>query len=46
MFKPKDYSQNEYAFVSMDEFVPGDHLLRSIDKYIDFSFLLKSSPFL
>jgi hypothetical protein len=35
MFKPKDYSQNEY------ELVPDDHLLRLIDKYIDFSFLLE-----
>jgi hypothetical protein len=41
MFKPKDYSQNEYELVSIDELVPDDHLLRLIDKYIDFSFLLE-----
>jgi hypothetical protein len=41
IFKPKESSQNEYEFVSIDELVPDDHLLRLIDKYIDFSFLLK-----
>jgi hypothetical protein len=39
MFKPKESSQSEYEFVSIDELVPDDHLLRLIDKYIDFSFL-------
>jgi hypothetical protein len=39
MFKPKDNSQNEYEFVSIDELVPDAHLLRLIDKYmIDFPF--------
>ncbi|MDQ0200185.1 hypothetical protein [Neobacillus ginsengisoli] len=41
MFKPKESSQSECEFVSIDELVPDDHLLRLIDKYIDFSFLLK-----
>ncbi|MDQ0201034.1 hypothetical protein [Neobacillus ginsengisoli] len=41
MFKPKESSQNEYEFVSIDELVPDDHLLRLIDKYIDFPFLLE-----
>jgi transposase len=41
MFKPKESSQSEFEFVSNDEFVPVDHLLRLIDKYIDFSFLLE-----
>jgi hypothetical protein len=42
LFKPKDYCQIEYEFVSIDELVPvDDHLLRLIDKYIDFSFLLE-----
>ena len=41
MFKPKESSQNEYEFVSIDELVPDDHLLRLMDKYVDFSFLLK-----
>jgi transposase len=46
MFKPKESSQSEYEFVSIDELVPDDHLLRLIDKYIDFSFLLeKVRPF-
>ncbi len=41
MFKPKESSQNEYECLSIDELVPDDHLLRLIDKYIDFSFLLE-----
>ena len=41
MFKPKESSQSEYEVVSIDELVPDDHLLRLIDKYIDFSFLLE-----
>ncbi len=41
MFKPKEFSQSEYEFVSIDELVPDDHLLRLIDKYIYFSFLLE-----
>ena len=40
MFKPKESSQSEYEFVSIDE-LADDHLLRLIDKYIDFSFLLE-----
>ncbi len=36
MFKPKESSQNEYEFVSIDVLVPDDHLLRLIDEYIDF----------
>ena len=41
MFKPKESSQGEYEFVSIDELVPDNHILRLIDKYIDFSFLLE-----
>jgi hypothetical protein len=41
MFKPKESSQNEFEFVSIDELVPDDLLHRLIDKYIDFSFFLK-----
>jgi hypothetical protein len=37
MFKPKESSQNEYEFLSIDELVPDVHLLR----LIDFSFLLE-----
>jgi transposase len=46
MFIPKESSQSEYEFGSIDELVPDEHLLRLIDKYIDFSFLLeKVRPF-
>jgi hypothetical protein len=46
MFKPKESIQMEFEFVSIDELVPNNHLLRMIDKYIDFSFLLeKVRPF-
>ena len=41
MFMPKESSLSEYEFVSIDELVPDDHLLRLIDKYINFSFLLE-----
>ena len=41
MFKPKESSQSEYEFVSIDEQVTDDHLLRLIDKYINFSYLLE-----
>ena len=46
MFKSKESIQMEFEFVSIDELVPNDHLLRIIDKYIDFSFILeKVRPF-
>jgi hypothetical protein len=41
MFNPRESSQSEFEFVSIDELVPDDHLLPLIDKYIDFSFLLE-----
>jgi transposase len=41
MFKPKESSQNEIEFISIDELVPSDHLLRKIDQYIDFSTILE-----
>jgi hypothetical protein len=41
LFKPKDSSQSEYEIVSIDELVPDEHLLRLIDKYINFLFLLE-----
>jgi transposase len=41
MLKSKDSSQSEYEFVSIDELVPENHLLRLIDKYIDFSFIIE-----
>lgn len=39
MFKPKRESQNEAEFVYIEDLVPEDHLLRKVDKYIDFSFI-------
>jgi transposase len=39
MFKPKRQSQNEAEFVFIEDLVPQDHLLRKVDKYIDFSFI-------
>ncbi|MDR7238689.1 hypothetical protein J2Y02_003319 [Neobacillus drentensis] len=41
MFKPIISTQSEYEFVSTDELVHNNHLLRLIDKYIDLSFLLE-----
>lgn len=31
---------NEMEFVCLEDLVPEDHLLRKIDKHIDFSFIL------
>lgn len=31
--------QQAYEFVSIEDLVPQDHLLRKVDKYIDFSFI-------
>ena len=39
MFKPKRQSQNEAEFVFIEDLVPQDHLLRKVDKYVDFSFI-------
>lgn len=39
MFRPKRESQNEAEFVFIEDLVPEDHLLRKVDKYIDFSFI-------
>jgi transposase len=39
MFKPKTNTQNEAEFVFIEDLVPQDHLLRKIDRYIDFSFI-------
>jgi transposase len=43
MLKSKEMSQNEYEFISIDELVPENHLLRLIDKYIDLSFILEKT---
>ena len=39
MLKKNYDTQSQMEFVSIDELVPQDHLLRKIDKYIDFSFI-------
>lgn len=39
MLKKSYDTQSQMEFVSIDELVPQDHLLRKIDKYIDFSFI-------
>jgi transposase len=39
MLRPNREKQQSYEFVSIEDLVPGDHLLRKIDKYIDFSFI-------
>jgi transposase len=39
MLTRKEEKQNSIELVIIDELVPQDHLLRKIDKYIDFSFI-------
>ncbi|WP_453994573.1 IS1182 family transposase [Bacillus nitroreducens] len=41
MLNTRENTQNEIEFVSIDELVPDNHLLRKIDKYIDFSFIIE-----
>ena len=41
MLNTRENTQNEIEFVSIDELVPDNHLLRKIDKYIDFSFIIR-----
>ncbi|WP_190322975.1 transposase [Bacillus swezeyi] len=41
MFHTRNSSQNEAEFVLLDQLVEEDHLLRKIDKYVDFSFIIK-----
>jgi transposase len=43
MLKSKEMSQNEYEFISIDELVPKNHLLRLIDKHIDLFFILEKN---
>lgn len=40
MFHTQPNKQAQYEFVCIENLVPQDHLLRKIDKYIDFSFIL------
>ncbi|ASP24943.1 hypothetical protein CRH11_06685 [Bacillus velezensis] len=39
MFRTRNFSRNTAEFVLFDQLVEEDHLLRKIDKYIDFSFI-------
>ena len=41
MFTERNGKQNKLEFVILEELVPEDHLLRKIDKTIDFSFINK-----
>ena len=41
MFHTRKDAQNELEFVSIEDLVPQDHLLRKIETYIDFSFILE-----
>jgi transposase len=46
MYREKEGQQMGWEFICIDELVPQDHLLRKIDKYIDFSFIYeKVKPF-
>lgn len=39
MFQKRDTSQNQMEFVCIEDLVPSDHLLRKVEKHIDFSFI-------
>ena len=41
MLRSNKEKQTAYEFVSIEELVPQNHMLRKIDKYIDFSFILE-----
>lgn len=41
LFHTRKHTQNEMEFVCLEDLVPQDHLLRKIDKYIDFSFIIE-----
>ncbi|WP_430791408.1 IS1182 family transposase [Virgibacillus flavescens] len=46
VFHTRNSTQSEVGFVSIEELVPQNHLLRKIDKYIDFSFIVdKVKPY-
>ncbi|PRS54886.1 IS5/IS1182 family transposase, partial [Bacillus sp. LNXM10] len=40
MFHTRNSYQHEAEFVLLDQLVEEDHLLRKIDQYIDFSFIV------
>jgi transposase len=39
MLRSNSGKQSSYEFVSIEDLVPQDHMLRKIDKYIDFNFI-------
>jgi transposase len=39
MFVSQEKKQQKYEFITIEQLVPEDHLLRQIDKYIDFTFI-------
>jgi len=39
MINERSQCQNQIEVVMLEQLVPQDHLLRKIDKYIDFSFI-------
>lgn len=41
MLRSNPENQSTYEFVCLEELVPENHLLRKIDKFIDFSFILE-----
>ncbi|SHI48014.1 transposase, partial [Propionispora hippei] len=46
MLKERAPQQMKFELVCIDQLVPEDHLLRKIDKYIDFSFIYeKTTPY-
>lgn len=39
MLKPIEPRQNRLEMVVMEDLVPSDHLLRKLDRYLDFEFI-------
>jgi transposase len=39
MLRSNKDKQSSYEFVCIEDYVPEDHLLRKIDRFIDFSFI-------
>lgn len=46
MLREKTPKQLQYELVFLENLVPQDHLLRKIDKYIDFSFITEKTKHL
>ena len=41
MLRSNKDKQTTFEFVSLESLVPQDHMLRKVDQYIDFSFILE-----